>query len=335
MAMGRKRLHRRDLPERVYFRRSCYFFVDRAGKWHNLGKVYGDALTAYGRLSHGSAPLSTLGHVFDRYEREIVPTKARKTQEQYRHALGLLRLAFGAMQPDHLTPPDIYAYLDRRPAVAGNREKAVLSAVYSRAIEWGAATANPCRLVRRNTEKPRDRVVTPEEITAVEALASPVQRVAMRLALLTGLRLGDLLALQWADWREDGLHVRTHKTGTRLIFARSPDLVAVLDEARALFDGIRAHILCTRGGHRVTESGWHSMWQRLMTKTVASGIERFHFHDLRSVAASHHAAPQELLGHDDPRTTNRVYRRAPRRVDTVRILDVRPDIGQKGKPKAG
>ena len=44
------------------------------------------------------------------------------------------------------------------------------------------------------------------------------------------------------------------------------------------------------------------------------GIERFHFHDLRAVAASRSETPQELLGHDDPRTTNRVYRRGPRTV---------------------
>ena len=42
--------------------------------------------------------------------------------------------------------------------------------------------------------------------------------------------------------------------------------------------------------------------------------ERFTFNDLRAKAASDADNPTELLGHDDPRTTNRVYRRGPRKV---------------------
>ena len=63
----------------------------------------------------------------------------------------------------------------------------------------------------------------------MRTLANPALQAAMDLAVLTGLRLGDLIGLRWADWKEDGLHV---KTGRYLLFARSQALVETLDHAK-------------------------------------------------------------------------------------------------------
>jgi integrase len=61
------------------------------------------------------------------------------------------------------------------------------------------------------------------------------------------------------------------------------------------------------------------MWQRLMRRALEKGLrERFTFHDLRAKAASAAENATDLLAHDDPRTTNRIYRRAVRRVTPVR-----------------
>ena len=316
MGMGRKRKDRKDLPERMYFRGQAYYFVERSGKWRNLGRDYQKALAAYGAFVDTQRLDSTLGAVIDRYERDVLPTKAQRTREQYSAALHLLRGVFGACAPGDITPAHIYGYLDRRPRVAGNREKAVLSNVYTFAVRLGIVHINPCKQVRRNPEPARDRFVSQAEIDQVRGLASPVQRVAMDLAVTTGLRLGDLIGLRWGDWKEDGLHVRTGKTGRYLLFAPTPDLAEILEAARALTPTVFGNtpVLPTQDGTRYSASGFKSSWQRLMRRAAAAGIERFHFHDLRAVAASRHDAPQELLGHDDPRTTNRVYRRGPRAV---------------------
>lgn len=314
MGMGRKRKDRKDLPERMYFRGRAYYFVERSGKWRNLGRDFQKALTAYGAFVDTQRGDATLGAVMDRYERDVLPTKAARTREQYGAALKLLRAVFGACAPGDITPAHIYTYLDRRPRVAGNREKAVLSNVYTFAVRLGVVHANPCKQVRRNPEPARDRFVSQAEIDQVRALASPVQRVAIDLAVTTGLRLGDLIALRWGDWKEDGLHVRTGKTGRYLLFAPTPELAEILQGAKALSRTVFGNtpILPAQGGTRYSASGFKSGWQRLMRKV--EGIERFHFHDLRAVAASRSETPQELLGHDDPRTTNRVYRRGPRTV---------------------
>jgi hypothetical protein len=59
--------------------------------------------------------------------------------------------------------------------------------------------------------------------------------------------------------------------------------------------------------------------------------ERFTFHDLRAKSASDDelAVATERLARDDPRTTQKVYRRKPRRARPVaKILDIGSDIGQ-------
>jgi len=59
--------------------------------------------------------------------------------------------------------------------------------------------------------------------------------------------------------------------------------------------------------------------------------ERFTFHDLPAKSASDDdlAVATERLAHDDPRTTQRVCRRKPRRARPgAKILDASGDIGQ-------
>ena len=60
--------------------------------------------------------------------------------------------------------------------------------------------------------------MTDREFLAVYDAASPVIQNAMMLALLTGLRQGDLLKLRLQDLTPDGLEVEASKTGKRLLF---------------------------------------------------------------------------------------------------------------------
>ncbi len=323
MTMGRKRRDRRDLPERVYLKHGAYYFVSKDGKWHRLGTDYAKALTKYGDLNSSGAGFS-LGAIMDRYMREIAPTKAPRTYKNYEREMRLLKAGFGHMLPDDLTPPNIYAYLDSRPPVAGNREKALLSTVFSYAVRWGLATDNPCRLVKRNTETPRDRYVEDWEYRAVYALASPMMQIAMEVARMTGLRQGDILKIKLTDVKDGGLHSHTGKTKKRMIYEMTPELAAVVDRSQSIpilgVQPLHPYLIRTERGSGYTAYGFRTIWQKLMRRALSAEVikERFTFHDLRAKAADGAENASELLGHDDPRTTNRVYRRAPRRVNPAK-----------------
>jgi integrase len=82
------------------------------------------------------------------------------------------------------------------------------------------------------------------------------------------------------------------------------------------------YLICTQEGQRYTGDGFRSTWQRLMSKALADRVieERFTFNDIRAKHASDSQPDEatERLGHDDPRTTRRIYRRGPRQVHPLR-----------------
>jgi hypothetical protein len=68
------------------------------------------------------------------------------------------------MHPDDkLRPKHVAKYLEQREddgaAVRGNREKALLSHCFTKAMVQGWVDANPCRGVHRNRERQRERMI--------------------------------------------------------------------------------------------------------------------------------------------------------------------------------
>jgi integrase len=272
-----------------------------------------------------SGPVKTLNDLFDRYEREVIPTHEPRTQKDYRSHLVVLRKTFGHMGPDELLPRDIGRFLSGpvRGSVLRNRQIATLSAVYTKAVgRWFEADRNPCAKVERNQTKPRDRNVTDAEYAAVYKLANPRLQVAMDLALLTGQRQGDLLKMTWRQVTPEGITLRQGKTGKRLMVGMSPTLEAVLNRARAFLPHLpREYVLRRRDGQPYTENGFRAIWQRTMRRYKKAGGVRFTFHDLRGKSATDSASlndAYERLGHTSIAMTRRVYDRGTRKVTPLR-----------------
>ena len=322
MGMGRPRKHRKDLPERVYFRRQTYYFVSRDGKWHNLGKDYYKAMERLALINSTAMPAHSLTVYIDRYIRDVIPGKAPRTQADNLRELELLRAVFGHMRPEDITPPDIYAYMDRRPKTRGNREKALLSHLYSYMIRWGVAESNPCRLVKRNPERPSTRYIEDDDYLAVREIMPPPVQKAMDISLLTGLRQGDVLRLQKADIKPEGLLVTTGKTGRRLLFEMTDTLAEVLAlrlPSKASVGSL--WIVHNYQAQRYTSSGFRAQWQKHMRRAIEAGKisqeTRFAYKDIRAKAASD-GHDDNLLGHQDKKTLYKHYKRKPIKVTPIR-----------------
>lgn len=323
--MGRKRQKNKNLPPRVYVHHGSYRYVPKTGKRITLAKVgdYGGMLRALADVVADNPPLTTLTAVFDRYEREIVPRKAEATQKQNASLLKHLRAAFGHMQPGKLRAKHAARYRDARGKIAptaANRELQLLGHVFTMALEWGAVDFHPLRGFRKLPMAPRDRYVTDQEYQRVHALARPMIACAMDLALLTGLRRGDILRLERRHLADQGIEIRTSKTGAGLIFEWSPALRQVVKDALAIPPQFRQWIICNRDGKQFGGAGFSSAWDRLMRK-AAKDIEPFQFRDLRAKNASDEpelAVAQVRLGHTSPTITDRVYRRKAKNVKPLR-----------------
>ena len=67
------------------------YFVDRAEKWHNLGRDHMEALMHYAKLNTAEGPVTTMAQIMGRYAAEVLPTKAPSTQKGQRRELELLQ----------------------------------------------------------------------------------------------------------------------------------------------------------------------------------------------------------------------------------------------------
>lgn len=270
----------------------------------------------------------TVNDILDRFVRDSLPKRAPRTQVQYRRHVQVLRREFGARIADELRPRDFGPFLEvKKGAIHRVRQLAVLSAAFTDAVSrWYMIERNVLRDVKRQKSRPRDRLILDEEFAAVKAAASPRLKLSMQLALLTGQRQGDIIRFRWTDVRDMELHVYQAKTRKRIAIGITPELEAVLDQCWKLPGGGAVgseYVLPTRFGRPYTSEGFRACWQRLMQRVMRRGVlrERFHFHDIRALAATKCATPEiamRLLGHSTIAMTLRVYRRG---VERVRALE--------------
>lgn len=317
----------RKLPPRVYQKHGAFFYVTNPDrKWIRLGQSESEMYQALAKLKTTDVRQGLMSEFFERYEKEIIPTKAPRTQIDNLSEIKNLKQAFGKMRPEHIKPKHVYAYMDARGAKAktrANREKSLLSSIFSYLIRWGVVEDNPCKNVKGFQEKARNRYVEDWEYEAVLSLASPVLRAAMEIAATTGMRQGDILKLKYTDLTENGVPVTQNKTGKKQIFEWTPALKEAIQSAKQHprhADSL-IYIIANERGQQYTSEGFKCNWQRLMNKALEAGVinERFTFHDLRAKAGSDaEDNAQKLLGHASATTTKRVYERKPSMVKPIR-----------------
>ncbi len=200
----------------------------------------------------------------------------------------------GELYHSELTRGLVRQFLAAYPGKAqANRHRAMLSSAYAWAVERELAASNPCRGVRANTERPRNRYVTDAEYQAVYAVAPRHIRAAMELAYLCVCRKGEVLALRTAQILPVGVHIDRVKGSTPNIVGWSDRLRAAITMARGKIASA-THILCTDTGQPVTASGFNSAWRRAKARVGADWT----FHDLKGKGyTDHDGDPHRVAGH--------------------------------------
>ena len=213
----------------------------------------------------------------------------------------------------------------------------ILSKSLTFAVRQGILERNLLRgQVERNKERARSRVPSPQELESFLAGASDTLRHYVALKRITGLRRGQLLKLKWSDWDGQTLRVRGSKGGRDVEYAGDA-LVAVVEGLPSL-RGADRHLFQTRAGTNYTPAGFSSIFKRQMGKYLRlAGAVKFNEHDIRAFVATQaetleHA--QALLGHQDSRTTNRVYRRGAVKVKVLESPSTVPEVSINGQDSA-
>ncbi len=326
------------LPKRVYIDKGRkrkdgsyppprYYLKTKDNKELFLGNNFAEAMAEWVKVIDKPLNIYSMNDLFDRYMLEIAPKKSKGTYKNNLREIKNLRDVFGEMNPESITPVHVYAYLDKRGVeakVSANREKALLSHVFTKAIRWGVLRSNPCFGVKRLTEKPRDRYVEDWEFDAVYEIASPLIKCLMVLSYLMSRRRVELKNIRLDDLKEDGIYINIAKGNKKLIVAWSIKLKSAVDELLSIRKKIKSiYLFSNQKGQPYTDDGLSCLWQKTIVKAVKSGVikERFTFHDIRAKGATdakdkRHA--NELLGHTTMAMTERVYIRKPTLVRPVK-----------------
>lgn len=286
---------KRDLPAYVRRRTAkgrAYLYFERHGVRTRIESQPGtpEFAAEYARLLQGRPTLPSkrsIGALVANYRAsDHYKGLAVNTKRSYSRALDYLCDKIGHVDPKRLRRVhviDMQAALSDKPTTA-NRRVGVLKALLEHGRNIGWLDDNPAKGVRSlETKGPKREPWPVEMIDAFRVEADPDTRLIFELALGTGQRIGDVLAMQWGNVEGEGIKVRQRKTGSELWVGWTPTLARIIAETprRGLF------IACQRNGRQWSYQG---AARRIEKVRKAIGAERWDIHALRHTAASELAA---------------------------------------------
>jgi integrase len=247
---------------------------------------------------------------------------------------------FGEKTMDKILPLAIEGYkakrlnTGRKPATI-NRELALLKHMMSMAVNWNMAWSNPMKgkgvkLFREDNIQ--TRFLTREEQGLLLQACPDTLRPIVQMALLTGMRLGELLALKWAQVdlsKSPGvITVVRSKSGKSRQIPVCPSLEAILLTLKR--KATLEHVFVSgRTGRPYTSI--RTAWEAALKR---SGLAPCTFHSLRHTYGTYLAdqgvplpALQKLMGHSTILVTSRYAHGTPRaeREAAVHLENMLPD----------
>ena len=247
----------------------------------------------------------------DYLERHAVPKKRPKSVRDDRRMLDAVILPkLGAKKVSSVGRRDIEAIhvtMKERPYQA-NRVLSLSSKMFNLAVEWGWRPDNPVKGIERYQEHKRDRWLSDDELrqlcSVLDEHTNARAANAVRLQLLTGARLGEVLAsrkddfdLQRGVWTKPSHQTKQKRTEHVPLSAQATALIASIIESSDpdssfLFPG-------NKSGQPLREL--KKFWSSVIRQT---GITNYRRHDNRHTYASHLVSSGlsleivgQLLGH--------------------------------------
>ncbi|HTX35082.1 MAG TPA: site-specific integrase [Bryobacteraceae bacterium] len=225
-----------------------------------------------------------------------------------------LNAALGTMPLPNITALPIERYkLDRLQSVTPatvNRELAGLKRMFNLAEQWGLFRGrNPVKGVKFLDENNlKLRTLSDEEEAALLSHCPPCIHDLVTFAVNTGLRLGDIFALQWreVDLEKGMLKMVVRKNRRILEMPLNDNAMAVVTG----WHGIRKYDYVFYNPE--TGAPWKDLWPALKRASRKAGLQDVTWHTLRHTFASRLntngadlVTVKELLGHADIKTTMR------------------------------
>ena len=321
--------------------RPCYFVSYRHNgrrRWVTIGahgsltpdQARSTALQVLGSVAAGGDPAAaraadkvsgSVAQLCERFLTEHAPRhNKRSTPAEYQRLVRLhIQPKLGALRVNNVTQADVakwHASFKTNP-FAGNRSLALLKHLFNLAERWGLRTlANPARLVEMYPERPRERLLTAPELRRLGASLDGAEELqqehpsviaCIRLLVLTGARLSEILTLRWehVDFERGVLRLPDSKTGAKAVPLGTP----AIELLRRLHERATSLFVCPGADGTAPFVGIQRPWRRIRASARLDGLR---LHDLRHAFASVAAMAGDslyligkVLGHRQASTTER------------------------------
>jgi integrase len=236
------------------------------------------------------------------------------TYESYDSVLRVHLLPFfGAMELSRISLEDVQRYVATKQQERRLKPKTInntlvpLKEMFMHAVRWGYLRENPAHYVEKPRVLHREMdFFTREEIHRFLS-AAPQDRYPFFLtAVLTGMRLGELLAMKWSnlDWQRRQYYVKESLYKGRFVEPKSASSKRTMNLPPTLIEALRAHrgrqaerrlqagegyedhdlIFCTASGTPLDRG--NVVKRDFLPLLKQAGLRRVRFHDLRHTFAT-------------------------------------------------
>ncbi|SFF95797.1 tyrosine-type recombinase/integrase [Neptunomonas qingdaonensis] len=212
-----------------------------------------------------------------------------------------------------------------------NRVLSLIHRMFRLACEWGYLEINPASLIKKLKENNQRNVFLSKEqvarfLKACDEEPNATAKNALKLALLSGMRIGEILSAKWKEleYTDQGacLFLPHTKAGQSRTVLLNDGAVAILEDQKQNKRAGNPHIFPGRAGSKPMS---HPKKAFARIKEKAGGMDQLRVHDLRhsfaSILINSGSATlydvQHLLGHHNSQTTERYAHLASDRLRNV------------------
>jgi len=295
-------------------------------------RLFSEKLAAINQGTHKPELMMTFERfVAERWEPNILPMLRHSTARNYRHMIRRhLTPFFGALRLPEIGPAVVQKFLAEKSKQFApwtvHQLRSILSKVFSTAQRWKYLERNPTRQVQvPSLVNTREKTtLTPEQVRALLGELEEPYRTMVLLAVLSGLRRGEIFGLRWkyVDFEEGSVivaecsyegHTAAPKTraSRRKAFVDTPAIEALL-RLRPADVNPESLVFCTDRGtafnpNNVRNRVLVSACKRAKIPQVSWHNFRYTYSTWANPSGESVKALQAQLGHTDSRLTLSVY----------------------------
>jgi integrase len=319
------------LPRNVFEKSGTYWYVKAIGtkrKWLKLCRVKEGLPAMYlalAKLTSEKALDEMMPKLIATWQEEVGKERGEKTQANDRYMMREIAEGFAEFRANQVKSTDVVDFLKqfKKMPRTFNAYRAAVRELMRFAEEKGyrEPESNPCASIKTMKVKARDRYITDSELrrikfammygkkggTNAKRVGEKANRALNRsghtmcciidMAYLTGQRVGDLLLMEWADVKQEGIYFEPGKvegsTGIKILIQWTPSLRAVVERLRnpPVVPGRKGNkkpvslrwMFSTLKGQPYTYSAINSAWSRARERAKIAN-KNVHFHDVRAKA---------------------------------------------------